>query len=96
MKTIVFSIFNSNDMSILKSFLIAQNLRCKRLSGNVSLDSIIYFDDSRNYNSLVDIEYEKHFHVQHDNDNFIRDNAHINGIENFRSFAKMRSKMAEW
>lgn len=34
--------------------------------------------------------YKKHYRVHHSNNEFVRDNSHINGIESFLSFAKRR------
>ena len=90
-KTIVFGIFKRNghvyteivpDCS--KSTLQAV------IRGRVSLDSIINSDGWRGYNGLVDVGYEKHLRVQHSKDQFVRGQAHLNGIEGFWWFAKVR------
>lgn len=39
---------------------------------------------------LVDVGYDKHFRVQHEQNEFGRGSQHINGIKSFRSFAKRR------
>jgi len=41
------------------------------------------------YNGLVDIGYG-HFRVDHSKDKFVRGKAHINGIEGFWGYAKVR------
>lgn len=58
--------------------------------GKVSVDSIIYSDGWRGYNGLVDVGYDKHFRVNHGNNEFAHANCHINGIESFWSFCKRR------
>lgn len=39
---------------------------------------------------MVDIGYDKHFRVHHSKNEFARGPSHINGIESFWSYAKMR------
>ncbi|MBS0424889.1 MAG: IS1595 family transposase [Proteobacteria bacterium] len=72
---------------------------CKRLTlqavilGKVSIEieSVIYSDSWRGYNSLVDVGYSKHFLVSHGDNEFARDeHCHINSIESFWSFTKRR------
>ncbi len=38
----------------------------------------------------MDFGYKKHFRVNHSKDEFARGNSHINGIESFWSYAKIR------
>jgi transposase-like protein len=42
------------------------------------------------YHGLVDIGYDKHFRVHHGKNEFVRGNSHINGIESFWSYTKIR------
>ena len=58
--------------------------------GKVSAESIIHTDGWRGYDGLVDIGYNKHFRVNHGNNEFANKQTHINGIESFWSFAKTR------
>ncbi len=44
----------------------------------------------RGYNGLVDVGYGKHLRVNHGNDEFVRGQVHINGIEGFWGLAKTR------
>ena len=44
----------------------------------------------RGYDGLVDIGLEKHFRVNHGNNEFVRGSNHVNGIESFWSYAKHR------
>ena len=56
----------------------------------MNLDSIIHSDRWRGYHGLVDVGYDKHFRVHHGVNEFVRGNSHINGIESFWSYAKIR------
>ncbi|HEX3035687.1 MAG TPA: transposase, partial [Thermodesulfobacteriota bacterium] len=56
----------------------------------VSLDSVIHSDRWRGYNGLVDLGYKKHLRVDHSSDEFVSGSSHINGIEGFWGYAKMR------
>jgi len=44
----------------------------------------------RGYDGLVDVGYERHFRVDHLNNEFVCGRTHINGIEGFWGFAKTR------
>lgn len=56
----------------------------------VELESAIHSDGWRGHDGFVDIGYQKHFRVQHDNNEFANKHSHINGIESFWAFAKTR------
>jgi len=60
------------------------------IRGKISLDSSIHSDGWRSYDGLVDVGYDKHYRINHGDDEFGRGNRHINGIESFWSFAKRR------
>jgi len=60
------------------------------IRGRVDVDSVIHSDGWRGYDGLVDIGYDKHFRVHHGENEFARGNSHINGIESFWSYAKIR------
>jgi len=60
------------------------------IRGKVSVESVIHTDGWRGYNGLVDIGYDKHFRVNHSNNEFANKQTHINGIESFWSYAKIR------
>ena len=60
------------------------------IRGRVDIDSIIHSDGWRGYDGLVDIGYDKHFRVHHGKNEFVRGKSHINGIESFWSYAKIR------
>lgn len=90
-KTIVFGIFKRNGHVYTE---IVPDVRKRTLlaviRGHVSLDSVIHTDGWRAYDGLVDVGYAKHFRVQHSDSEFVRDQSHINGIESFWAFAKLR------
>jgi transposase len=60
------------------------------IRGKVVLDSIIYSDRLKSYDGLVDVGYDKHFRIDHGNNEFARGHNHINGIEGFWGVAKTR------
>ena len=60
------------------------------IKGKVDINSVIHSDGWRGYHGLVDVGYDKHFRVHHGNNEFVRGNSHINGIESFWSYAKIR------
>ena len=61
------------------------------IKGKIDPKTIIYSDGWRGYDGLIDVGYDKHFRVNHGNNEFSKGNGiHINGIENFWSFTKRR------
>lgn len=63
----------------------------------VSVDSIIYSDWWKWYDGLVDLGYDKHFRVNHWDNEFSKWWwIHINWIENFWSFTKRRLNKFNW
>ena len=60
------------------------------IRGRVDIASVIHSDGWRGYDGLVDIGYDKHFRVHHGKNEFVRGKSHINGIESFWSYAKIR------
>ena len=52
--------------------------------------NIVHTDEWRGYDSQVDIGVDRHFRVNHGNNEFVRGSKHVNGIESFWSFAKHR------
>ena len=60
------------------------------IRGKVDIGSVINSDGWGGYDGLVDVGYEKHFRVNHSADEFVRGNNHINGIEGFWGYAKVR------
>ncbi len=68
----------------------ARDTLVKIIRGKVDLESVIHSDSWRSYDGLVDVGYEKHFRVNHGNNEFAKNSNHINGIESFWSYAKRR------
>lgn len=89
-KTIVFGIFKRNGSVYTE---IVPDCSRKTLQdiirGKVAMESVIHSDGWRGYNGLVDLGYG-HFRVNHDNNEFVRNGVHINGIEGFWGIAKSR------
>lgn len=90
-KTIVFGIFKREGKVYTE---IVPNARKKTLQqvirGKVKLESVIHSDGWPGYNGLVDVGYDKHYRVKHGEDEFVKADSHINGIESFWSFSKRR------
>ena len=59
------------------------------IEGKVLEGSTIYSDGWKAYDGLILNGY-KHYRVYHSHNEFARGKSHINGIESFWSFAKMR------
>jgi transposase len=60
------------------------------MRGHVDIGSVIHSDGWRGYDGLVDIGFDKHFRVNHGENEFANGERHINGIESFWSYAKRR------
>ena len=60
------------------------------IRGKVELKCVIHSDGWKGYDGLVDLGYKKHYRVRHSRNEFARKKNHINGIESFWSFAKVR------
>jgi len=90
-KTIVFGLLKRGGKVYTE---IVPNCKSKTLQdiirGKISAEAIIHTDGWRGYDGLVDIGYDKHFRVNHSNNEFANKQTHINGIESFWSYAKTR------
>lgn len=91
-KTIVFGVFKRNGHVYTE---IVPDAKKKTLlqvvRGRVTLDSVVHTDGWRAYDGLVDLGYEKHYRVQHADNEFVGQGSnHINGIESFWAYAKLR------
>lgn len=57
----------------------------------ISVNAEVNSDGWKSYDGLVDVGYDKHYRVNHGNNEWSDGNGHhINGIENFWSFTKRR------
>lgn len=53
-------------------------------ANKVALGSVIYSDGWKGYCGLVDLGYKKHYRVDHGHYQFVKRQAHINGIAKMR------------
>lgn len=61
------------------------------------IETEVYSDMWKSYDWLVAIWYDKHYRVNHSDNEFSKwEWVHINGIENFRSFSKWRLAKFRW
>ena len=60
------------------------------IRGKISPQTVIHSDGWPGYDGLVDVGYEKHLRINHNLDEFVKGNSHINGIESFWGYAKGR------
>ena len=67
------------------------------IRGKVALeDSEVNTDGWRAYHGLVDLWLEKHYRVNHWENEFVRGKKHINGIESFWAYTKRRYVKFNW
>ena len=89
-KQIVFGIYKRNGKVYTE---IVKNVKAKTLQaiikGRVDLHSTLYTDGFRAYDSVVHLGYQKHYRIYHQ-DNYALGDVHINGIEGFWGYAKVR------
>ena len=62
----------------------------KVIREKVALDSVIQSDGWREYHGLVDVGYAKHLRVDHASNEYANEQTHINGMESFWAYAKLR------
>jgi transposase-like protein len=91
-KTIVFGLLKRNGKVYTE---IVPNAKAATLQsiirGHASIESVIRTDGWAGYDGLVDVGFEKHFRVNHGENEFSTGNGnHIIGIESFWGFAKHR------
>ncbi len=90
-KTIVFGVYKRNGQVYTE---IVPNCSRKTLyaiiKGKVDAASVIHTDGFRSYDGIVDLGYQKHYRINHSADEFAIGTNHINGIEGFWGFAKVR------
>jgi len=90
-KTIVFGIYKRNGSVYTE---IVPNCSRKTLyaivKGKVGAGSTIHTDGFRSYDGIVDLGYQKHYRIDHGRNEFAVGPNHINGIEGFWGFAKVR------
>lgn len=90
-KTIVFGVFKRNGKVYTEIVSDCSKATLQAvIRGKVEPESVIYSDNWRGYNGLVDVGYGKHLRVDHGRNKFAMGKTHINGIEGFWGFAKAR------
>ena len=60
------------------------------IRGKADTDAVIYSDDFKTYDGLVNYGCKKHYCVKHGENEFSDGYNHINGIENFWGLCKVR------
>ncbi|MDR0446067.1 MAG: IS1595 family transposase [Oscillospiraceae bacterium] len=90
-KTIVFGLFKRNGKVYTH---IVPNAKADTLlpliRAHAGEEVIVNTDGWASYDGLVDMGYKKHYRVNHGQNEFVRGNQHVNGIEGFWGFAKHR------
>ena len=90
-KTIVFGVFKRNGKVYTEIVPDCSKATLQAvIRDKVEPESVIYSDNWRGYNGLVDVGYGKHLRVDHGRNEFVKGKTHINGIEGFWGFAKVR------
>lgn len=90
-KTIVFGLLKRGDCVYTEVVADASKSTLQAIiRGKVDPRSVIHTDGWRGYDGLVDLGLEKHFRVNHGNNEFVKGSRHVNGIESFWSYAKHR------
>jgi len=90
-KTIVFGLLKRGDKVYTAIVPNASKAALQAvIRGRASLSSVLHTDGWVGYHGLVDLGYDKHFRVEHRENEFAYQTNHINGIESFWSLAKRR------
>jgi len=90
-KTIVFGIYKRNGKVYTEIVPdVRKDTLLQIVKGKVSLDSVIHTDGFRSYDSIVHLGYQKHYRILHSDNKFADGSNHINGIEGFWGYAKVR------
>ena len=63
--------------------------------GRIALESVIHSDGWRGYDGLVDLGYQKHFRVNHGDNEFATAHSHINGMRAFGPMPKLAWLVSE-
>ena len=91
-KTIVFGLFKRGGKVYAEIVPDAKKVTLQAIvRGHVDLESVIHTDGWSGYDGLVDLGFEKHYRVNHAENEFSNgDGKYINGIESFWGYAKHR------
>ncbi len=89
-KTLVFGIYERGGMVFTQVVPDASKATLQAIiRGKVDVGSVINSDGWTGYNGLVDVGFG-HFRVDHSKDEFVNGRNHVNGIEGFWGWAKVR------
>lgn len=90
-KTIVFGIYKRNGKVYTEIVPdVTKDTLLQIVKGKATLDSTIHTDGFRSYDSIVHLDYQKHYRILHSDGHFAIGSNHINGIEGFWGYAKVR------
>jgi hypothetical protein len=91
-KTIVFGLYKRDGKVYTEIVPDAKAMTLQAIiRGQADIESVIHTDGWRAYDGLVDLGFEKHYRVNHTNNEFSDGKGnHINGIESFWGYAKHR------
>lgn len=90
-KTIVFGIYKRNGKVYTEVVPdVRKDTLLQIVKGKVALDSTIHTDGFRSYDGIVHLGYQKHYRILHSDGQFAIGSNHINGIEGFWGYAKVR------
>jgi transposase len=90
-KTPVFGMLKRGDkvyVQIVKNCSMSELMPI--IKGKADKESVLYTDGFKTYDGLVNYGYKKHYRVKHGENEFAKENNHINGIENFWGLCKVR------
>ena len=90
-KIIVFGIYRRNGAVYTQIVHNCSKATLQKIvKQKVDLRSVVHTDSWPGYHGLVDLGYKKHYRIKHEDNEFVRGNSHINGIEGFWGFIKTR------
>ncbi len=90
-KTIVFGIYKRNGRVYTEIVPdVTKDTLLQIVKGKVALESTIHTDGFRSYDGIVHLGYQKHYRILHSDGQFAIGSNHINGIEGFWGYAKVR------
>jgi transposase len=90
-KTIVFGLLKRGNQVYTEIVPDASKVTLQAIiRGKAAPESVLHTDGWRGYDGLVDLGFDKHFRIQHGDNQFGEGARHVNGIESFWSFAKRR------
>jgi transposase len=90
-KTIVFGIYKRNGKVYTEIVPdVTKDTLLQIVKGKVTLDSTIHTDGFRSYDGIVHLGYQKHYRILHSEGIYAIGTNHINGIEGFWGYAKVR------